>query len=357
MSLFSGRRFLVSFLFLTFFTKILPAETDLNANPEENEAQTEINNQNPEKKSSLFSYNPIVFVRELLNDKLPLRVDFGAEPHRHGSMVFGAAYYDWTDSFSQSFRFEYDHYSTSTNSSSELKNTEVRSIVLMPNPVVFFIGDSDINAKNTFSQFNIGLYFQYSNSLTNQGTFLSRENDSLHNNSGFALTDIHQTYRLIGPSFGYSISIPIHKYISFTSEGFIVPAFLITLNTDSDTTYHFGEDTSSDSSSLTFRSLSYPYLKQSIAFNFFRYIRIRAQMTYQHFDLRAIVSEEDNNSSYSLHTITLRYGGELLHPAKNRKKSAHLWAGLYYEMIWDKKYLSNSSSTDYSGKWILCFGT
>ncbi|WP_294428858.1 hypothetical protein [uncultured Treponema sp.] len=351
------KRFISISLLCTIFTAILPAETDLNAEPENSMNQTESAIETSAETKTQIIFNPIIFVRDLLDDKLPLRVDFGAEPHRHGSMVFGAAYYDWSENLSQSFRGEYDHYITSTNSNTELKNTEVRSIVLMPNPVVFFIGDSDIRSKSIFSQFNIGLYFQYSHTTTNSGVFFSSESNPSLKNSGFALTDMHQTYRLIGPSFGYSLSIPIHKYISFTAEGFMVPAFLVTLYTDSDTTYHYGDENSSDSSSLSFRSLSYPYLKQSIAFNFFRYIRIKGQMTYQHFDLRAIVSEEDNNSSYSLHTITLRYGGELLHPSKNRKKSAHLWAGLYYEMTWNKMYLSNSASTEYTGKWILCFGT
>ena len=302
-------------------------------------------------------YTPIIFVRDLLDDKLPFRIDFGAEPHRHGSMVFGAAYFDWTDNFSQSFRGEYDHYSNSKNSGDSLTNTEVRSIVLMHSPVVFFIGDSDVHARGKFSQFNIGIYFQHSNTTTNSGTFFANRDEGAGPISGIATTVVNQQYRLIGPSFGYSVNIPIYKYLSFIVEGFFVPAFLITLYSDSESTYHYTNDSKADSSSLKFRSLSYPYVKQSIAFDFFRYIRIKAQMTYQHFDLRAIVSEEDNNSSYSLHTITLRYGGEILHPPKTRKKSSHLWGGLYYEMTWNKMYLSSYSTTEYEGKWVICFGT
>lgn len=335
-------------------TETAPSETAQTTEPPQEAAPAADTDDTKKPRSK---YNPIVFVKDLLDEKLPLHIDFGAEPHRHGSMIFGAALYDWSENFSQSLRGEYDHYSTSSNSNDSLTNTEVRSVALMTSPIVFFIGDSDIRARTPFSQFNIGLYFQYSYSTTNTGSFFSYSDDDENPLSSFYITDLNQTYRVIGPSFGYSLKVPVHKYISFSAEGFIVPAFLITLYSDSETTYHYGSADTSDTSSLTFRSLSYPYIKQSIAFDFFRYIRIKAQMTYQHFDLRAIVSESESNASYSLHTITLRYGGELLKPSKTRKKSAHLWAGFYYEMTWNKMYLSDDSATEYTGKWVLCFGT
>ncbi len=324
-----------------------------------------------EPKQEEPKFNAIYFLRDLLDDKYPVRIDFGAEPHRHGSMVFASVDYDWSDGFAQRFRIEYDHYTTSTTTTSSLAKEEVRSITVTPFPLVLFYGDSSIDAKSRFTQFQIGIYYRYSVLKGDTGAFFSLENNTDTRSffqldsdvtsetiSGFLLNGSIQKYHIIGPALGYSLNVPLHKYISATFEGFFVPAFIVSMQVDSDTTYYLNEgQTVYSDGSTEYRSLSFPLVQQTIAIDFFRYVRLKALMSYQHLDLRAIGSGDDDIESYSLHTITLRYGGEILKPSKNtRKKSAHLWAGLYYEMSWNKSYIQDYYTSEYTGKWVLCFG-
>ena len=366
---FFGRNFLFSLIYFFLFCFSIFAEDD-KSNTSESDESNELFSENTTKEEKEW-LRPIIFIRDILDDKYPFRIDFGAEPHRHGSLVFGAVDYDWSDNFSQRIRFEYDHYSTSTNSSGSLSNQEVLSVTVTQFPIVFFFGNSNVNALSRFAQLNIGLYISYSKTFTDTGAFFSFENTEENRDffdfdtdfsqdtfiSGFFITNSTQIYKIIGPAFGYSINIPFHKYVSATIEGFFVPAFLVTMSTESDNTYYFDSTIKTTSNSVDFRSLSYPIARQTLGLDFFRYIRLKAQMTYQHLDLRAITIGDVAIENYSLHTITLRYGGELLNPPKTRKKSAHLWAGLYYEMNWNKSYLQDLSLTEYTGKWILCFGT
>ena len=141
-------------------------------------------------------------------------------------------------------------------------------------------------------------------------------------------------------------------------EGFIVPAYIVSLRTEAEGTYHINDGSSYYSrNSVEYRSLSFPLARQTLALDFFRYVRIKANMTYQHLDLRTVSFVSSDIENYSLHTITLRYGGEIIKPAKTRKKSSHLWAGLYYEMTWYKSYIQDVYNSEYNGKWLLCFGT
>ncbi|MBR1723083.1 MAG: hypothetical protein IJ727_11505, partial [Treponema sp.] len=103
--------------------------------------------------------------------------------------------------------------------------------------------------------------------------------------------------------------------------------------------------------------LSSPYLKQTVALDFFRYIRLKAQITYQHINMRQGNFIDNVDVRSSSHTLTVRYGGELLHPPKTRKKSSHIWGGLYYELSWQKVYSGSTTTKESEGKWILCFGT
>ena len=132
------------FLFINVFSFVFsekgPGFSESDEKDEFNEEISDSPHAESASEKSKFNLpaNAIIFFRDLLNDKYPLRIDFGAEPHRHGSMVFASVDYDWSDTFSQRFRFEYDHYMTSEKSSASLANQEVRSINIMPFPVVFF---------------------------------------------------------------------------------------------------------------------------------------------------------------------------------------------------------------------------
>lgn len=364
---FSARKILIFafllFLFAPIFSETAPSDDAEPLSDSSDSADSNIDSDSSaSSESKKIKFNPIIFASDILNDKYPVRVDFGAEPHRHGSMLFVAADYDWSESFSQRIRFEYDHYSTSTDSSDSLSTQGVRSITIMPFPIVFFFGDSDYTAQTRFTRLNIGLYYSYTHSKTNTGSFFNLGNDEewgdYAGKSGFAISDTNQKYHLIGPAIGYSVNFPLYKtYVSATIEGFFVPAFLVTLETETTTSFYFDDDSVSTNDSLSFRSLSFPIAQQTLSLDMFRYLRIKAQISYQHLDLRALTGGNDSIRNYSLHTLTLRYGGELLKPKKTRKKSAHLWAGLYYEMTWNKAYIQEVSFTTYEGKWVLCFGT
>lgn len=301
----------------------------------------------PEEPQKSIIFNPILFLKDVLNDKYPIRIDFGAEPHRHGSMVFGSIWYDWNNILSSSLRGEYDHYMTFENFGDTVSTNEVHSITFIPFPVVLFFGDPDIKAKSIFTEFDIGFYIQNSYTNANEGSY--RE----YTDKGFLLTETDSKYTMIGPAFNIVLKVPIVKYIDSITEFFFVPAYFLAF--DSKTSIH--DNQNSTSNSVSGFDLASPYLKLSICFDFIRYLRIKSQITYQHINMRQSISDERNDARYSDHKLTLRYGGELLNPSKIRKKSSHLWGGLYYEMTWDKTYLGSKSLNEYTGKWVLCFGT
>lgn len=340
MHLFNAKKTIaiILLIFLTFFPAFSEEATD---QPKENQSE-----ENASSNKNTY-YNAIVFLKDVLDDKYPFRIDFGAEPHRHGSMVFGSIWYDWNNTFSSSIRGEYDHYMTFENLRDEVKTNEVQSISFTPFPVVLFFGNPDISAKSIFTEIDIGFYFKNSYTNTNDGSY------SDFSTKGFQLTETDTNYNMLGPAFNISLEIPVMKYISIKSEFFFVPFYI--LSTKSKTKMH--DSTHIESNSVEGIGFSSPYLKQSLCIDFFRYIRIKSQLTYQHINMRQSVIETTSDARYSTHKIILRYGGELQHPSKTRKKSAHLWGGLYYEMTWEKNYSSATSTSDYSGKWLLCFGT
>lgn len=294
-----------------------------------------------------ITFNAVTFLKDVLDDKYPLRIDFGAEPHRHGSLVFGSVWYDWTSVFSSSIRGEYDHYMTFENSGKNVRTNEVRSISFIPFPVVLFFGNPDIKSKSVFTEIDIGFYIQDSNSTTNEGSYQN------YTENGFQLSEIASKYTMIGPAFNVSLKLPIVKYIDTITEFFFVPAYVLSYNSKTNT--HDNQYSSSDS--VSGFDLSSPYLKFSLCLDFFRYIRIKSQVTYQHINMRQSISETESDVRYSSHKLIVRYGGELLQPKKTRKKSSHLWAGLYYEQTWDKIYSGPMSADTSTSKWVLCFGT
>lgn len=298
-------------------------------------------------------FRGIAFVRDLLDDKYPFRVDFGAEPHRHGSMVFGAAYYDWTESIGSSFRGEYDHYTTSNNAVSSLENSEVRTISLIPMPFVLYFGDENIYASSLFTQLGIGFYFQSARTTTSSGQFFAESEAG----TGFATVEGSTDAYLLGPAFSVAFDIPLHKYISIFSEAFFVPAFFLTVDSSSVINFYLTDQTIPYDYSVSTHMISTPFLRQTVCIDLVKYLRLKVQMSYMHTTMRSLSLDEDESSKYDLHSITLRYGGELLRPTKNRKKFSHLRAGLYYEMNWDKYIFKDSATTNYTGKWVLCFRT
>lgn len=304
------------------------------------------------------NFNAIVFLKDILDDKYPFRIDFGAEPHRHGSMVFGSLCYDWNSVFASSLRGEYDHYITSENNGANVSTTEVHSINLIPFPIVLFFGNSDLRAKSLFTEIDVGVFIQGSRTSYDIGAYTEYDSDD-YGGSGilFSRLNSDSTYGMIGPAFNISFKVPIVKYISLTTESFFVPAYFLYYDSNYLLTNYILDEVYPYDFSTNGFDLSSPYLKQTIALDFFRYIRLKAQITYQHINMRQGNFIDNLDVRYSSHTLTVRYGGELLHPPKTRKKSSHMWGGLYYELSWEKVYSGSTTTNESSGKWILCFGT
>ncbi len=312
-----------------------------------------------DERSIMEKYKPLIFIKDLLDDKLPLRIDFGAEPHRHGSLVFGAAYYDWTKKFSQSLRIEYDHYNTSTNLSGSLTNSEIRSYVFYPTPIVFYFGDSNIFAADPFIRVDIGAYINSTETISNSGSFFDFDSSyGEYEGAGLYTEERNDSNFSVGPAFGYSIKFPVHKYVSIISEARLIPAFMYIWNQNIKGCLQYNSSTSiKTSEDYSSRALCYPFVKFSLAVDFLRYLRVKAQVSYQHFNFTGITASTKEGINYSLHNISVRYGGELLVPSKTRKKDAHLWAGIYYEMTWNYLEMNNTAFDEYDGKWVLCFST
>lgn len=334
------KRLLIILLsFLSLFSLYAESEAEEGAETSDNELELVFKPSNP--------FNAILFLKDILNDKYPFRIDFGAEPHRHGSLVFGSLWYDWNSVISSSIRGEYDHYITFLNTEDAVTTTEVHSVSLIPFPLVLFFGNPDINAKSIFTEIDSGFYIQNSYSSITDGSYQNYSED------GFELLETDSKYIMVGPAFNIVLKVPVVKYIDTISEFFFVPVYALAY--DSDTFVHNLKHSSS--SSVSGIDVSSPYLKYSLCLDFLRYLRLKSQITYQHINRRQSISETEKDVNYSEHKLIVRYGGELLTPSKTRKKSSHLWGGLYYELTWDWIYSGSMSSKENTGKWVLCFGT
>ena len=305
------------------------------------------------------SRNLVFFVRDLLADKLPLRLDFGAEPNTHGSKLFVGVQYDWNDLLGSRVRFEYDNSATMDNSGDDVVNERTRTYGVYAYPFVLYVGDAAHDARTAFLRLDFGGYYSYARSQITTGSFFSQTVES-GEYAGYVIQRQQTDYQLLGSSFGYSLQVPLVKYVAVGFEGYIQPLYFVILRSATEYTITTGAASVPYSYSLGSRRLSYPAVGQSIAFDFFSYFRIKAAFSYQRLTMNLAGADDIGNETaldYTLHTMTLRYGGELLKPSKTRRKTSHLWAGVYYEMVWSRFEMSAETISDYAGKWVFCFGT
>lgn len=304
--------------------------------------------------------NSINFVKDFLDDKKPIRIDFGAEPHQHGSTIFGVVQYDYTHRIGASFRLEYDNYSTTESNfndfSKDVKSQSSKSLYVAPFPFIFYLGDDSMYAKSPALWIGLGAFYQYGIKNSYSGTFLSVENPT-ENDVLFNSIEMESHYQRIGPAIEYAIQFPFLKYFNAIFEGLVVPLYFSPLSTDMTTSSRSLLGLKSDSQKLFSSSVSSPILSQSLAIDVVRYFRFAAKFDYE--VLRLSYASTDNSKSENSvsHEMVFRFGGEILKPAKNRKKTSHLRAGIYYGMHWSFNESTDVIADTRKDEIILCFGT
>lgn len=397
---------ILAFLCVIFFSAALWAEQD--GSPQEEQVPTtesavsehedEGKDSSDEKLSSADELlrnsklmhevkNAIFFVRDLLDDKMPVRIDAGAEPQQHGSTIFGAAYYDFTPRMGCSFLAEYSSYAIMNSETSPLANqvmnqsSQAASVLTLP--FIMYFGDPDISAKRPMLRFGLGAFYKFTWEKYTQGEFLAEGSilteGTTARQSVWTEADLTMKYHRIGPAFEYALNVPIFKYLRIDYSGLVIPLYYTPINATTDIRgyYKSGTYTESDgkyeytwnniesytipSISLFSQSWSSPLIEQSFSIDLFRYLRVAAKVNYESVKFQVVqINDESTDTeemNYTTHTIDFRVGGEILKPTKNRKKSSHLRAGVYYRMKWDFNVYKDEVSKSREDSILVCFGT
>ncbi len=346
----------VVFLSILLFSVsgIFAAEGEVSASPSEKNNEKLLNDMR----------NAVNFVKDFLDDKKPVRIDFGAEPHRHGSTIFGLVQYDFIPKIGSSLRLEYDNYSTSesefSTGSNSIATSSTKSFYVAPFPFIWYIGDSSAAARTPALRLGVGAFYQYGVNHSYTGLFSSQEEPAIDDVLFYSL-DIETQYHRIGPALQYSFNLPFLKYFSLVYEGQVVPVYYSPVTVSSTVTERYLSESKDYSETLFSASWSSPILSQMIAVDVVRYFRFACEVNHESLKLKYILKNgegtEDSLDNIS-HTVDLRFGTEILKPAKSRKKASHLRAGIYYNMRWsfyeNDGQFSNATRKD---DIVLCFGT
>ncbi|MEE3435741.1 MAG: hypothetical protein VZQ47_09320 [Treponema sp.] len=290
------------------------------------------------------------FLGDFFTDKLPLTLDFGAEPGDKESTIFASLQYDWTERFSSRLRFEYNSLTDIENISGGgyTKNSKKNyGFILLPG--VWYFGDADVDAKTPL--FSLGAGVCYSFAKANIYSCAPY-------GSSLATSDTDTFYHTLSPVFIATVQVPFKKYFVFGSETALMPIAYLHIDWDMKVAY------SGSSKSGTFAAdmFSSPAVEQILYLDIFKFVRIKTSFKYS----RMALSQNHYYSStgaaltgkYVSHNFVLRYGAEFVLPSSNRtrKKNAHLWAGVYYQHTWQFEDSAGKYSSDYKGRWVLCFG-
>ena len=325
------------------------------------------------------------FVGDFITDKLPLTLDLGAEPGEHGSTVFGALQYDWSQKVASRIRLEYQSLKTSTDASnlfsttietssgetsagSDLSGdwitmTKSRQIEVDFYPYLRYFGDADRRAKTPFVYFGLGAFYLFNWYDLNYGGILETTAQR-----GIFKIDVEGYYHQFGPIAIGSIKVPFLKYFGFSLETTFSPINRVISASDNFSTGYIlntetkSITTNSQSNSTDDAHWCSPLLKVDLAIDVFTYFRLRTRFDFSRIyvgslkevNLLGSFNTDENRSE----TYKWRYGAEIVFPSSNRtrKKNSHLWAGVYYEHQWDAVTTNGSTNTTHSGKWIFCFG-
>ena len=306
-----------------------------------------------EKKEAQEDSRPVQaaqFVGDFLTDKFPLTLDFGAEPGENGSMIFATLEYEWGEHFSSRVRFEYTSLNTIDNNPLGYSQTKSKEYGGMLLPCIWYFGDDDVDSMEALWSLGLGVSYSYSNETTE--SFAALESFYTRNES-------KSKRHIVSPVLTASVKKPLGKYFAFGSEMMALPFFFIHLNWSAVARPNFMAPVSYDE---VYDIFSEPGIRQSVWFDILRYVRVKTVFGYSRMALgrQRAVSDDGRviEGDYVQHAIMWRYGLELVLPSSNRtrKKNSHLWAGVYYQHDWKLTEFADDYSSDYKGRWILCFG-
>ena len=291
----------------------------------------------------------VQFLGDFLTDKLPLTVDFGAEPSEKGSSIFASVQYDWSERFSSRIRFDYRSPTEYEDNFFGYTKTGAKQYTGTLLPAVWYFGDASVGAKTALWSFGVGGFYSYIKQSAY--TYLLSGNE-------WGSYDLTSIFHCVGPAFEASVKKPFGKFFAFGASLSLQPMYFIFLESDLKGRLYNG---TTQSMSVSGRLFSAPTFTQAIWFDLFRFVRIKTlasyrRLEYDSFDVSGAQSAE---SEYIIsHELSWRYGIELVLPSSNRtrKKDSHLWAGVYYQHEWSFTDRADDISSTYKGRWVICFG-
>lgn len=342
-------------------------------------------NEYVQKSDEVSEKQPITgsqFVGDFITDKLPLKLDLGAEPGEHGSSVFGILQYDWNKKNASRIRLEYNSEKSTEDTTNQLSTEnsgsyydksdwlnikKSRQIELDVYPYLHYFGDESIEATSPFIYFGVGAFYLFNWYSQKYAAWFEIENERT-----MLKIDTDGHYHQFGPIAIGSIKVPFFNIFGLSIEATFSPINRLENISDSKiASYALEEDWQYTMNTDNSQWCS-PLLKIDIAIDVFTYFRLRTRFDYVRIYLGNVTGEEGESVSISdvnfltfntdnnrQETFKWRFGAEIVFPSSNRtrKKDAHLWAGLYYEHQWDVVTTDSDSNTNHSGKWILCLGT
>ena len=325
-------------------------------------------------------------VADFITDKLPLTLDFGAEPGEHGSAVFGILQYDWNEKRASRLGIEYSSAKTSQDSTNQYSSDELsktakvydwmsfsknRQIEIDFYPYIRYFGDDSNEAYSPFIYFGLGAFYRYNWYTKDYSGWIENDTAKVMVKSD---TDGHN--HQFGPVAIASIKFPFLSIFGLHFQINISPINRIVSSADTTLSSHGlylnpeGSDWVSKDASTSFLVESSqwcsPLMLLDLSVDAFKYFRLRTRYYYNRIYVDLGSLSDINASTLTLNddenkqeTYIWRFGGEIVFPSSNRtrKKDSHLWAGFYYEHTWDVTTKGGNSTTSHSGKWILCFGT
>lgn len=305
-----------------------------------------------EKKETEESDRPVQaaqFLADFLTDKLPLTLDFGAEPGENENTIFASLQYDWTERFSSRLKFEYNALSSVDDYLSGYTKNSKKSYAFTLLPCIWYFGDADIDSTTPLTSFGFGACYAYSKA------------DSyacLPQIASLLFTDTDTYYHMFLPALVASVQVPFKKYFVFGAETSLLPVAYMHIDWD----MKVGYGATVQSGKFAADAFSTPTVAQTVYLDILRYLRLKAVFKYS----RMAISKNHYYSStgaalsgeYVQHAFSLRYGAEFVLPSSNRtrKKSSHLWAGVYYQHEWQMTTLADNYSGESKSRWVLCFG-
>lgn len=283
--------------------------------------------------------------------------DIGTEPESSASSTYGLFQYNWTRTFASNIKLKYtsateieDEIAGYGNAVGIDKHKEFELDLL---PAIWTI---PIGSKNRLS-LSFGGSYQYIKENYFAGMFdvnglMLDEGDE----GKYFTVKNDKTAHIFAPRLGLDWRMPLHKNVSLNFDVYVNPIYALSLSQSmgyhSDQTelpFDYGGD------NTVFR-WSAPYVDAKVYADFFQFVRLVSQLSYQRLDFQQMdwASDYESLVGYDdVQSITkLRFGVELL---VGKRHTARARGGVYYQNEWNVS--SYTGETTYKGKWVISIGT